>query len=140
MSLASSWRTRKQRLGLIGEVCPHCNARLFPPRDICPHCQGPAKTEFAFSGLGEVYSFTTMYTAPQGFDQYTPYVVALVKLAEGSLVTAQLTDVDLNEVYIGMPVEMVTRRINEESEAGLINYGFKFRPVFKRNLQTAAAS
>ncbi|MHB1356575.1 MAG: Zn-ribbon domain-containing OB-fold protein [Anaerolineae bacterium] len=140
MSLASSWRTRKQRLGLIGEVCPHCNARLFPPRDICPHCKGPAKTEFPFSGLGEVYSFTLMYTAPQGYDQYTPYVVALVKLAEGSLVTAQLTDVDQNEVYIGMPVEMVTRRTNEESEAGLINYSFKFRPVFKRSLQTAAAS
>lgn len=140
MSLASSWRTRKQRLGFIGEVCPHCGARLFPPRDICPHCNGPAKTEFPFSGLGEVYSFTTMYTAPQGFDRYAPYVVALVKLAEGSLVTAQLTDVAQNEVYIGMPVEMVTRRINEESEAGLINYGFKFRPVFKRNLQTAAAS
>ena len=81
-----------------------------------------------------------MYTAPQGFNQYTPYVVAMVKLAEGSLVTAQLTDVAQNEVYIGMPVEMVTRRINEESETGLINYGFKFRPVFKRSLQTAAAS
>jgi uncharacterized OB-fold protein len=140
MSLASSWRTRRQRLGLVGEVCPHCAARLFPPRDICPHCNGPAKQEFPFSGLGEVYSFTTMYTAPQGFDQYTPYIVALVKLAEGSLVTAQLTDIDLNEVTIGMPVEMVTRRINEESEAGLINYNFKFRPVFKRSLQSAVAS
>jgi uncharacterized protein len=140
MSLASSWRTRKQRLGLIGEVCPHCGVKLFPPRDICPYCNGPAKTIFPFSGLGEVYSFTTMYTAPQGFDQYTPYVVALVKLVEGSLVTAQLTDVDLDKVYIGMPVEMVTRRISDDGEAGLINYGFKFRPVFKRSLQAAATS
>ena len=30
------WRLKKQRYALIGEVCPHCKAKLFPPRDICP--------------------------------------------------------------------------------------------------------
>lgn len=139
MSLVSSWRSRKQRLCLTGEVCPHCNARLFPPRDICPHCGGPAKTAFRFSGRGEVYSYTTMYAAPQGFDQYTPYIAALVKTAEGPLLTAQLTDVSSEDVYIGMPVEMVTRRVSEDGEAGLINYSFKFRPVVTSCVEQAAA-
>ena len=40
-----------------------------------------------------------------------PYAVALVKLDEGPMVTAQLTDVGRGEVRIGMPVEMVTRRL-----------------------------
>ena len=43
MSLASDWRTKSQRLNLIGEVCPHCGAKLFPPRDICPECGGPVR-------------------------------------------------------------------------------------------------
>ena len=55
--------------------------------------------------------------------------MALIKLHEGPLVTAQLTDVDAEDVHIGMPVEMVTRKIKEEGENGLIVYGYKFRPV-----------
>jgi uncharacterized OB-fold protein len=48
-------------------------------------------------------------------------------LDEGPLVTAQLTDVDPDELEIGMPVEMVTRKLREEGEDGLIVYGYKFR-------------
>lgn len=135
MRLASQWRTRQQRLGLVGEVCPHCGAKLFPPRDVCPACQGPAKELYRFSGKGTVYSFSTIYSAPEGFEAYVPYIVALVKLEEGPLVTAQLTDVTKEEVHIGMPVEMVTRKLREDGEAGLVAYNFKFRPV----MQWAAA-
>ena len=35
-------------------------------------------------------------------------------------------------VHIGMPVEMVTRRLREEGEEGQIIYGYKFRPVMVR--------
>jgi hypothetical protein len=46
------------------------------------------------------------------------------------MVTAQLTDVDNNAVEIGMPVEMVTRKMrNDGDERGLIVYGYKFRPA-----------
>ena len=48
------WRLKKQRYGLVGEVCPHCESKIFPPRDVCPECGGEAKTEFAFSGKGKV--------------------------------------------------------------------------------------
>jgi hypothetical protein len=128
MDIASYWRTSKQRLSLTGEVCPHCQAKLFPPRDVCPHCGGAAKTPFRFSGKGSVYSFATLYNPPEGFEAYAPYVVALVKLVEGPLVTAQLTDVTPPEVHIGMKVEMVTRKMREEGEDGLILYNYKFRP------------
>jgi uncharacterized OB-fold protein len=58
-----------------------------------------------------------------------PYTVALVRLEEGPLVTAQITDVDADQVSIGMPVEMVTRRVQTSGEQGAIVYGYKFRPV-----------
>jgi uncharacterized OB-fold protein len=57
-----------------------------------------------------------------------PYTIALVKLEEGPLVTAQLTDVASEDVEIGMPVEMVTRKLRAQGEEGLIIYGYKFRP------------
>jgi uncharacterized protein len=130
MEIPRHWRLRKQRYALVGEVCPHCNAKLFPPRDVCPHCGGEAREPHTFSGRGEVYSFTTLYDAPAGYEATTPYTLALVKLDEGPMVTAQLTDMDENQVTIGMPVEMVTRKIrSDEEESGVILYGYKFRPV-----------
>jgi uncharacterized OB-fold protein len=103
----------------VGEICERCGARLFPPRDVCPECQEPAYEPYTFKGRGEVYSYSTVY-------------VALIKLEEGPLVTAQLTDLDSDEAYIGMPVEMVTRKLREEGEQGMIVYGYKFRPVLER--------
>ena len=84
------------------------------------------------SGLGEIYSFSTMYNAPKGFEDQKPYTVALVKMDEGPMVTAQLTDVDHDQVSIGMRVEMVTRKIREEGSEGQIIYGYKFRPLLER--------
>ena len=130
MEISRHWRLRKQRYGLVGEVCPHCDAKIFPPRDVCPECKGEAKTLYNLSGRGEVYSYTKVYDAPAGYEQYAPYTVALVKLEEGPMVTAQLTDLGDDEIKIGAPVEMVTRRLRQDGdERGLIVYGYKFRPV-----------
>ena len=129
MEISRNWRLQKQRYGLVGEVCDHCGAKLFPPRDVCPECAEEAKTLYQFSGKGEVYSFTTVYDAPEGYEEQAPYTVALVKLEEGPLVTAQLTDVDNGKVSIGTPVEMVTRKLRQDGERGMLVYGYKFRPL-----------
>jgi len=70
-----------------------------------------------------------MYNVPQGYEDQKPYTVALVKLDEGPMVTAQLTDVNASDVKIGMRVEMVTRKLREEGDEGQIIYGYKFRPI-----------
>lgn len=130
MDIPRHWRLQKQRYALVGEVCEHCDAKVFPPRDICPECGEEAKTLYQFSGKGEVYSFTTVYEGPAGFEESTPYTVAMVRLEEGPLVTAQLTDLENRDVEVGMPVEMVTRKLrNATDERGLLVYGYKFRPV-----------
>ncbi|MCH7663245.1 MAG: Zn-ribbon domain-containing OB-fold protein [Chloroflexi bacterium] len=130
MDIPRHWRLKKQRYALVGEVCDHCDAKLFPPRDICTDCGEEAKTLYTFSGKGEVYSHTTVFDAPAGFEDSTPYTVALVKLEEGPLITTQLTDLQDKQVKIGMPVEMVTRKLRSASdERGMLIYGYKFRPT-----------
>lgn len=86
---------------------------------------------FTFAGTGELYSFTTLQEPPEGFEDQAPYVLALVKLDEGPLVTAQLTDVD-GPLEIGDRVEMVTRKLSTEGGKGMIVYGYKFRKVLSR--------
>ena len=133
MEIPRHWRLKNQRYKLVGEVCPHCEAKLFPPRDVCPECGGEAKTLYTFSGRGEVYSFTTVFDAPAGYEENAPYTVALIKLEEGPMVTAQLTDLGDQPVEIGTPVEMVTRRLRSDGdERGMLVYGYKFRPVLAR--------
>ena len=133
MDIPRHWRLKRQRYSLVGEVCDNCDSKLFPPRDICPECGEEAKTLYNFSGRGEVYSYTTVYDPPSGYEEFTPYTVALVKLEEGPLVTAQLTDLDHGSVEIGTPVEMVTRKLRQDGdERGLLVYGYKFRPVLER--------
>ena len=132
MEIPRHWRLNQQRYGLIGEVCPHCETKIFPPRDICPTCGQETRTSFAFSGRGEVFSFTTIYEAPTGFDETAPYTVALVKLEEGPMVTAQLTDLGETQPEIGMLVEMVTRRLRSDGDKrGMLIYGYKFRPAVR---------
>jgi len=128
MQVSKHWRLKQQRYALVGEVCPHCQGKIFPPRDICPECGEDARTLYSFSGRGEVYSFTTVNQAPAGHEENAPYTVALVQLEEGPMVTAQLTDLDDNPVQIGMPVEMVTRKLRADGERGMLIYGYKFRP------------
>ena len=130
MEIPRHWRLKNQRYKLTGEVCPHCKARLFPPRDVCPECGGEAKTFYNFSGRGEIYSFTTVYDPPAGYEENAPYTVALIRLEEGPLVTAQLTDLGNQSVTIGTPVEMVTRKLRTDGdERGMLIYGYKFRPA-----------
>ncbi|MFQ3534967.1 MAG: Zn-ribbon domain-containing OB-fold protein [Aggregatilineales bacterium] len=127
MHISQNWRVKTQRYELIGEKCPSCGKFIFPPRDICPECAAEAKTEYTLSGKGVVFSYTVVQEPPAGFEEQAPYVLALVKLDEGPLVTAQLTDLD-GAPEIGMRVEMVTRKLRADGPDGVLLYGYKFRP------------
>jgi uncharacterized OB-fold protein len=88
--------------------------------------------QFTFAGTGEIYSFTTLQEIPEGYEEQAPYVLALVKLDEGPILTAQITDLDDQPLNIGDRVEMVTRKLTSEGEKGVIVYGYKFRKVLPR--------
>jgi len=132
MEVSKHWRLSAQRYQLVGETCEHCEAAIFPPRDVCTECAEPAQAARTFSGVGTVYSFTTVLDAPEGYDAQAPYVLALIKLDEGPMLTAQLTDLGGEPAAIGMRVEMVTRKLRTDGERGMIVYGYKFRPVLER--------
>lgn len=134
--LPRHWRLKQARYRLEGARCENCGELLFPARTICPECRSQDLTPYRFSGRGRVYSYSTVYQAPDGYAEYVPYTVALVRLDEGPLVTAQLTDIDPEDVYIDMPVEMVTRRLRQYGPDGLIVYGYKFVKTVEEALES----
>lgn len=114
----------------MGTKCKRCGEKFFPPRKVCPNCRRKVQVEeFEFSGKGEIYSYTVIYAAPEGFEYEEPYVMAMIKLEEGTLITAQVVDCDVEEVEIGKKVENVFRKVRVKGESGSIRYGYKFKLV-----------
>ena len=130
MQLAKHWRLKSQRYRLEAVRNRETGEVLFLP----PPIIGPEHEPMHLTGSGEVWSFTEIKNGVAEFG--SSYIVALVRLAEGPLVTAQLTDVEPGEVRIGLPVEMVTRKLRDLGPEGLLVYGYKFRPL----LEAAAPS
>ena len=129
MQVPRYWRTQNSRYALVGNRCSQCGRKQFPPRGLCSECGSGDLEAFRFCGRGEVFSFSIVYQSPNGFSRQVPYAVALVRLEEGPLVASQLTSVQIDQVEIGMPVEMVTRRLSEDGSDGIVVYGYKFRPT-----------
>jgi len=130
MDIPRYWRLKNQRYRMRGKKCKDCGNLSFPPRIVCPKCKSRNYEPYEFAGRGTLYSYTTIYQAPDRFDQMAPYFVGLIDLEEGVRVTAQLTDVTSKELEIGMELEMVIRQIYEDGPRGPVLYGYKFRPKF----------
>ncbi|HET9222607.1 MAG TPA: Zn-ribbon domain-containing OB-fold protein [Roseiflexaceae bacterium] len=127
MDLAKHWRLRAARYRLEGQRHRTTGEVRFPAEpatDVAAQGWEP----YSLSGAGMIYSFSVVRQPPAGYEEQTPYILALVRLAEGPLITAQLTDCDPQDVTIDMPVEMTTRRLRDLGPDGLIVYGYKFRP------------
>lgn len=121
-------RTLPQRLRLEGRRCTACGQVQFPPRAVCPRCGGARLEPLRLGGHGVLEAVTRIAPAgaPPEFLGSGPYWVAIVRLAEGPKITAQLTDFAAAP-RIGDAVEAVVRRLYEQE--GVARYGFKFRPA-----------
>jgi uncharacterized OB-fold protein len=54
-----------------------------------------------------VFSFTAVrYAIHPTFSATVPYVIADIELEEGPVMTSNVTDCPVEDVYIGMPVEV----------------------------------
>lgn len=123
------WREIDERYVLKGNKCGNCQTIHFPSRTLCPKCRHASVGRllpYKLSGKGTVEATTIVHSPPAGFELQAPYVLALVRLDEGPRVTAQVVDTKPENVRIGTKVSAVFRRINEEGEAGVIQYGYKF--------------
>jgi len=131
-NLAITWRRIPERYRLTGSACETCKTNYFPTRKLCPACRRKGKIVMKqFSGKGKIYSFTEVTAGPAGFELEVPYLLAIVELAEGPRLTAQVVGIGEKDVKIGDSVEMIFRKILEDSPEGLIHYGYKFRLVKK---------
>ena len=134
MAEARFWRETAARYNLIGTRCGVCEKTYFPKREVCPDCHresiGKMDTR-QLCGKGRVLSFSAVHDGARHMSMQAPYIMAIIQLDEGekARITAQLVECEEVELEIGMPVEMVFRKIQEDGKSGIIHYGYKFQPV-----------
>jgi uncharacterized OB-fold protein/acyl dehydratase len=95
------------------QQCGDCGALRHPPGPMCTRCGSPNQKYIVASGAGEVFSYVVHHHPPVP-GKRLPLVIALVELAEGVRVLAEMPDVGPGEVSIGMPVRIGFLRIDDE--------------------------
>ena len=91
--------------------CKVCGTFSIPPKYSCPKCSNEILAECETQGVGEVYSFTTIYVAPEAYKDQVPYDVALIELKDGVKVTARVT----NPKYAGLKIGTKVRFCRKDS-------------------------
>ncbi len=133
IKLSAIWRERKVLLGLWGVRCRQCGTPQYDngalttsPIRVCGKCT--AKDDFddyCFADKkAEVFSFTNDILAPS-IDP--PSSVVLIEFEGGGRALFDLTDRVVDEVAIGMDVEMTFRRVCYQK--GVSNYFWKAKPI-----------
>jgi uncharacterized OB-fold protein len=93
---------------LVANRCDNCGALYFDRRNACAKCGGRSFSKQRLADDGTVRSFTIVHRAAPGVP--TPYVSAIVDLAGGGVVKANLLNVepDPEHVQFGMKVRLTT--------------------------------
>ena len=125
-SAVALWRDNKGGLGLYGVKCKNCGFIQYPAQRVCIHCKTKDNFEpYRFAReVGKVFTFSHDNLAAS-IDP--PTTICAVDFPQGGRIMCDMTDRAVEEVKVGMPVEMTFRKIGEQG--GIHNYWWKCRPV-----------
>ncbi len=110
------WEGAKQHR-LVLKRCADCGRYSHPPLPTCPRCQSEKMVATPVSGKGTLYSYSVMRNAGNpGFESEIPYAVAIVELTEQKALftVSNLRDCPLDQIKIGMPLEVVFEDVTPE--------------------------
>ncbi|MFZ5572768.1 MAG: SDR family NAD(P)-dependent oxidoreductase [Thermodesulfobacteriota bacterium] len=124
------WRKRKMILGLVGGKCRKCGTAQFPKMDICvrPDCGAiRSQDEYEFADIPAAVKTFTGDLLAVSVDP--PHIYGMVQFKGGGRFMADFTDCKLDDVKVGLPMQMVFRKRVTDKERGFVNYFWKAAPV-----------
>ncbi len=110
---------------LLSSRCASCNQRFFPPRERCSACSHDVMRIEEASREGELYTWTVVRELGGQREDFVPYVVGQVDLADGLRVTG-IVNCDPDELRIGMPLQLsLIPQGFDEGGSQLVGYAFE---------------
>ena len=126
-ALPEIWRDRRWVYRFHGHKCRKCGKVQFPMQKACMYCQAGEKEleEIELSDKkGRLFTYS-IDERSQVIDP--PNVLAAVNLDGGGRFFSQMTDRDVNNIEVGMLMELTFRRIHDA--LGIHNYFWKCKPA-----------
>lgn len=97
------------------QKCSRCGMFRFYPGLACHSCASLDFTWEPISGNGTIHSWTVLERARGNpFENQVPITIALVELAEGPIITTNLTGFDAREPEIDEPVTLEYEDVDDE--------------------------
>jgi uncharacterized OB-fold protein len=124
-SVSALWREGDRNIRFYGATCNQCGFVQYPPQRVCVSCRArDDSTPVRLSDRpGRVFTYSMDYLAGT---TDTPLVIAVVDFDGGGRALCMMTDRELDEIQIGMPVEMSFRKLRVVN--GIHNYYWKAVP------------
>jgi len=124
------WRKNQMILGLVGGKCRECGTPQFPRMDYCvnPSCGAlDSQDDYEFADApARVKTFTGDMLA---ISVDPPAIYGMVQFDEGGRMMVDFTDCELDDVKVGLRVQMALKRKVEDPERGFVNYFWKAVPA-----------
>ena len=96
-----------ERGRLLIRRCGSCGRAHHYPREFCPHCWSEEVAWEEASGRAVLYTWSTIHRNDlPPFGERTPYVAAVVDLAEGPRMMTQVVECAGEELRAGLPLRV----------------------------------
>ncbi len=131
-ALSALYRNRAMLLGLVGGRCRICGTAQFPKSHVCvnPNCNAPnSQDDHPFADqAGRVVTWSADHLT---YSVDPPAHYGMVQFEDGGRFMADLTDVGVGEVAVGMDVRMAFRIRWVDERRGFTGYFWKAVPAPK---------
>ncbi len=99
---------------ILIQRCQNCQTLRHPPRPMCGECQSTEWDSIESTLDGEVYSFVEMHHPKFPGYQY-PLVVAVIDLAEGTRIIANVVGCEVKDIHIGMKIKGKVEQVDPKT-------------------------
>ncbi|MDA0262527.1 MAG: OB-fold domain-containing protein [Proteobacteria bacterium] len=129
--LTTLYRNKEMLTALVGGKCGKCGTVQFPKSNVCvnPNCgEFHSQEDYPFADRGaKVVTWTADNLT---FSADPPAHYGIVQFDEGGRFMAEFTDVDVGKVEVGLPMRMMFRIKEHDTDRGFKKYFWKAAPQF----------
>ena len=131
-SAVAAKRDYEASMSIHGSKCKACGTVQYPPQRICTKCHAKDQMEpYSFLGRkGKIVTYNMDYITPS---VEMPVVTTEVDFEGGGRIQCYMTEADIDQIKIGLPVEMTFRRYPLWEEIslreGVYIYFWESRPL-----------
>jgi uncharacterized OB-fold protein len=86
--------------------CEQCGKIHLPPRPLCDKCLSQDFKWVEVSKEGKLLTYTTIYVAPQQFQDMAPYSVGIVQLEKELRIPGMINSISEDQLKIGMTLKI----------------------------------